>query len=312
MRDERDAGASGISHPLLFECDGAVREDRLPGEMMELLRDGKSLRVWPALVMRESVLVAAQVEAAEPAAGEALSEKLLTGYFRLEDAERKLAAKLAAAPRNGAPRRSAPALRQVERERQRLGSELHTGVGQLLAAIGTQLDAIEEELSNPAAAVRESLDRIGWLSQEALRQVRGISSRLYPPEWQRLTLEAALRQLWESSGMERQFDGALRLETLEREPSLEIKTLIYRAAQEGLSNVARHSRATRVQMTLETWTARIVLTVRDNGRGFPALSAAADAGLGLRSLRDAAAEAGARVSIESAPGSTALRVWSPF
>ena len=205
-----------------------------------------------------------------------------------------------------------PALHQIERERRRLGRDLHTGVGQMLAAIRLQLEVIDTQMPNPAQAVQQALGRIDWLSQEALQQVRGISRRLYPPEWQRLTIDEALRQLWEITGIGQRFEGHLSLNRLPRDPSQEIKVLIYRTAQEALSNIGRHSEASRVEMTLETISDRIVLTMRDDGRGFDPAALGADAGLGLRSMRDAAAEMGAKFDIESAPGSTTLSVCAPF
>jgi signal transduction histidine kinase len=321
LTEEWGLDATGITHPLLFECD---REGRvvwmssqarvvvgnrpLRAAMAEYLRGGAAFRVWPAFVMPETLLFAAQAEVPQAAASDGLARDLLGRYFRLEKAERKLAASVRGA-RDGRP---APALHQIERERRRLGRDLHTGVGQMLAAIRLQLEVIATQLPNPAQAVQQALGRIDWLSQEALQQVRGISRRLYPPEWQRLTIDEALRQLWEITGIGQRFEGRLSLNRLPRDPSQEIKVLIYRTAQEGLSNIARHSGASRVEMTLETISDRIVLTMRDDGRGFDPAAPGADAGLGLRSMRDAAAEVGAKFEVESEPGSTTLSVCAPF
>jgi signal transduction histidine kinase len=258
--------------------------------------------------MPETLLYAAQPEGAVNPEPLRLGDELLGRYFRLENAERKLAANM----RRGRGRRGTPAIHQVERERQRLGRELHTGVGQMLAAIRLQLEVIAGQLLNPAESVHKALERIGWLSQEALQQVRGISHRIYPPEWQRLTIENALRQLWDVTGIPQRFSAGLRIVELEREPAQEIKVLLYRAAQEALSNIARHSGAARVEMTLETLSDRIVLTMWDNGRGFTGAEAGGGSGLGLRSIRDAAVEVGAKFEVESAAGSTTLRVLAPF
>ena len=313
--------AKGVTHPLLFECDregrvvwmsrqarAVVGDGPLHAAMAEYLRGGASFRVWAAFVMPETLLFAAQAEGPQAAGSDGLGQNLLGRYFRLEKAERKLADSLRGA-RSG---RRAPALQQIERERRRLGRDLHTGVGQMLAAIRLQLEVIDAQMPNPAQAVQQALGRIDWLSQEALQQVRGISRRLYPPEWQRLTIDEALRQLWEITGIGQRFEGHLSLNRLPRDPSQEIKVLIYRMAQEALSNIGRHSEASRVEMTLETIGDRIVLTMRDDGRGFDPAALGADAGLGLRSMRDAAAEVGARFDIESAPGSTTLSVYAPF
>jgi len=93
------------------------------------------------------------------------------------------------------------AVRQIELERQRLGRELHTGLGQMLAAIRLQLEIVAALLPDPPTLVQQALSRISTLANEALEQVRSVSVRLHPPEWQRLTLETALQQLWDISGI---------------------------------------------------------------------------------------------------------------
>jgi signal transduction histidine kinase len=321
LREEWKSGAGSVTHPLLFECDRqgrviwmsrqarvVVGDAPLQGAMADYLRNGESFRVWPAFVMAESLLFAVQAEAQKELRESPLADDLLGRYFRLENAERMLAANM----RRNRGGRGAPALRQLERERERLGRELHTGVGQLLAAIHLQLEVVATHLPDPAESVQQALQRIGWLSQEALQQVRGISRRLYPPEWQKLGIADALRQLWDVTGIPQRFAAGLRLEPLPREPGQEIKVLLYRAAQEALSNIARHSGATRVEMTLETLGDRVVLTLSDDGGGFAGAVEGKAPGLGLRSIRDAAAEVGAKFDVQTAPGSTTLRIWAPF
>ena len=82
-------------------------------------------------------------------------------------------------------------------------------------------------------------------------QVRALSHRLHPPEWQRLTLESAVEQLWSLSGIPARFEASLRVEPLPREPGLELKTLVYRAAQEALSNIAHPTMGTSGRMWLQ-------------------------------------------------------------
>jgi two-component system NarL family sensor kinase len=251
------------------------------------------------------VLVGVQADCTAESAPSGLGDRLLNHYFRLEKAERRLSA----LRRERAPRRT-PTLQQIELERRRLGRELHTGVGQLLAAIRMQLEIIAAQMPYPVEAVQKALDRIGSLSGDALDEVRGISHRLYPPEWQRLALHEALQRLWESTGIPQNFEARLELDALPREPHHGAKVLLYRAAQEALSNIARHSRASCVAMKLTTRGGCVLLTVHDNGRGFDGEHAGE--GLGLRSIRDAAAELMADFRVETAPGSTTLSVSAPM
>jgi signal transduction histidine kinase len=274
------------------------------------------LRFWCVLKTGDGVLISAQpghpeVPASEDLAG--LHGNLLGHYFRLQRAERNLSTR-ARRSRGGG---GAQALRQIELERQRLGRELHTGVGQMLAAIRLQLEIITRQLPSPPAPVQQALGRIATLADDALEQVRFLSRRLHPPEWQRLSLQAALRQLWEISGVPEKFDASLRIGELAREPDLEIKVLLYRAAQEALSNLTQHSQATRIDMVLAERSGRLVLTIRDNGVGFDvaALFSAPPnvaSGIGLRAIREQAASLGSKINIQSGPSGTTLEVSTPF
>jgi two-component system NarL family sensor kinase len=198
-------------------------------------------------------------------------------------------------------------------ERGRLGRELHTGAGQALAAIRIQLELISKELPSPSLRVQQALDRIDTLAGSTLDQVRSISKTLHPPEWQRLTLEEALRQLWQMSGVGDRFESTFELDHLLIEPDLEVKVLLYRAAQEGLSNLIRHARASKVELLLLAKDGRLTLFLVDDGVGFDAgqltrRPVAAGTGIGLRSMREQVEALGGTMAIESGPSGTKLVV----
>jgi two-component system NarL family sensor kinase len=242
-----------------------------------------------------------------------LEGSLLRHCLRLQLAERDLSS-FARDRRRGIGR---GAVRQIDLERQRLGRELHTGVGQMLAAIRLQLEIVAAHLLDPPGLVQQALDRISTLANEALEQVRSVSSRLHPPEWQRLTLADALQQLWDISGIPQRFEASLRIQPLPHEPDLEVKVLLYRAAQEALSNVIRHARAIRLEASLETRDDCAILTIRDDGVGFDVAGllrgpASVASGIGLRSIREQAAALGGRSEIQSGPAGTTLVVSVPF
>ena len=243
----------------------------------------------------------------------ALQSSLVKHYFRLREAEQGLSIRAESLHRGT----GGGAIRQIELERQRLGREMHTGLGQLLAAIRLQLEVVASQLPHPPELVAKALERIGTLAADALEQVRSISHRLHPPEWQRLTLEAAILQLWEYSGIPERLEASLRIEPLPREPEQEIKVLIYRGAQEAVANLTRHAHATRIDMVLAADGDRVVLTIEDNGIGFDvakllAAPASVASGIGLRSIREQAAALGGRLEITSGPGGTKLELSAPF
>jgi two-component system NarL family sensor kinase len=234
-------------------------------------------------------------------------------YFRLQRAERKLSNWMQATR----PPAGISAVRQLEKERERLGRELHTGVGQLLVAIRLQLEVIASQLASPPPAVQLALDRMGVLANDAGEQVRALSRGLHPPEWQRLTLEAAIRQLWEASGVPQRFEATLEIEPLGREPEQEAKVLVYRAAQEGLTNLVRHAKASRVEMALGTRDDNVVWRIEDNGVGFDVarlLNGPANVtqGIGLRSIREQASGLGGALHIASGAEGTRLELSVPF
>jgi two-component system NarL family sensor kinase len=242
-----------------------------------------------------------------------LGNSLLRRCLRLGRAERDLSTFARQHRRGTGP----GAVRQIELERQRLGRDLHTGLGQVLAAIRLQLEIVATNLPDPPAPVEQALGRISTLADEALEQVRSVSRRLHPPEWQRLTLEAALRQLWEISGVYPGFEASLRIQPLPHEPDLEVKVLMYRAVQEALANVVHHARANRVDAALETRDDRMILTFQDDGVGFDVAGlfrgpASVASGIGLRSIREQAASLGGKLEIESGPSGTKLIVSVPF
>lgn len=343
MSNDSESGfaqGSAIVYPLLLECDShgqvlwmSERTRSVLGsadnlvdalaagsESVRAAGSGASLRFFRLLTSGDRMLISAQP--VDPAALSArpdaielsnLQGNFLRNYFRLQLVERNLSTRA----RNFRRVSGAGALRQVERERQRLARELHTGVGQALAAISLQVAIVDSQLPAPADPVRQALDRIRALAGDALQQVRSVARNLHPPEWQRLTLADALRQLWDMSGIPQRMEASLRLDPTNRDPDFEIKVLLYRAAQEALSNAARHSRATRIVMSLEDRAGRLVLTVADNGVGFDVAAALAApahvaAGLGLRSIREQALSLGAAFEIESGPNGTTLEVSTPY
>jgi len=239
-----------------------------------------------------------------------LQASLFERYVRLQAVERKLSRAVAGRRRNFSP------LRQLELERQRMGRELHTDVGQLLTSIHLQVELISALYSGSNPGLQESLSRIAFLSDEALDRVRSISKWLHPPSWLALTLESALQQLWEMSGITERFDSRLTMEALGRQPSVDAKALLYRAAQEALSNVVRHSGATRVRASLATRGNNIVLRFEDNGVGFNSKQLLAATGLasgiGLRAIREQAEALGGCLRIESGAGGARLEVSVPW
>jgi signal transduction histidine kinase len=229
-------------------------------------------------------------------------------YFRLLEADRDLRARASATPQTI----GAILADSIEGERQRLGRELHTGVGQSLAGIYVHVSLLEESLPDPPEPVRKNLSRIAALATAALEQVRGVSRRLYVPAWQTQSLVEALRSLWEASGISEKFTATLDLHELSAEPPPEVRRAIYLVAQEGISNVIQHAHASRVRMSLGEQSGRIALEVADDGSGFRApADPARPVGIGLRSMHDLARQLGGDLQARSTPEGAKLIISFP-
>jgi two-component system NarL family sensor kinase len=186
-----------------------------------------------------------------------------------------------------APRRAGrPAgnaiLRELERERSRIARELHAGAGQPLAGMKMNLEMLDDYCVGLPPQGREALARLQTLAQQALEQVRAVSHSLHPPAWQNLTTAEALHNLIELSGLTSRLDVRLNLEPLSVEPPHATKIAIYRCAQECISNITRHSGATRLTISLGARGSMLELRIEDNGSGFdPAIPGK---GIGLQAL----------------------------
>ena len=202
-------------------------------------------------------------------------------------------------------------LESEEAERRRLACDLHDQVGQHLTALGLGL----ESLSNVARPGSEVYRRIGGLRDQVdlmACELHAVAVRLRPKALDDFGLEAALgayAEEWSrNSGIG--VDVHAPAATGGRLP-VAIENALYRIAQEALSNVARHSLATRASLVVERRLGQVVAIVDDDGQGFDAdapewslgaFPADGRAGLGLRGIRERVALLGGAVQVESAPG----------
>ncbi|MER6344647.1 HAMP domain-containing sensor histidine kinase [Streptomyces sp. NPDC001595] len=189
---------------------------------------------------------------------------------------------------------AAHALSAQERERRRIARELHDEVGQTLTAVLLQLkrvadlapDALREEVGQAQEATRAGLD-----------EIRRIARRLRPGVLEELGLASALRSLageFTAHGLTVRHEVRGELPPLSEETEL----VIYRVAQEGLTNTARHSGGDRAELRLGPVPGGVELLVRDNGKG---LGQAAADGAGIGGMRERALLIGAELTLGPGP-----------
>jgi PAS domain S-box-containing protein len=191
-----------------------------------------------------------------------------------------------------------------EAERRTIAAELHDQIGQALTIVKMSLQAIpstvgDHDLSPYLAESAGAVER-------ALQQVRNLSLDLRPPMLDDLGLVAALR--WYAARQARLAGFSLHLQA---DPNLGqlppvLATACFRIAQEALTNIARHAQAGQVWVELGWEEGRLLLRIRDDGRGFNPRAVqdrtSREASLGLLGMRERVLIAGGRLSITSTPG----------
>ncbi|GAA0583365.1 sensor histidine kinase [Kribbella sandramycini] len=199
---------------------------------------------------------------------------------------------------------NAKALAAQEAERQRIARELHDEIGQGLTAVLLGLKQLSARV--PAEAQADLRD-VQDTARATLDEVRGVARRLRPGVLEDLGLHSALAALateFSAHGLRVRRVTSPGLPDLGSERDL----VIYRVAQEALTNVARHSDARTVRLALNRQGPVVLLTVDDDGRG---LRGAAES-TGIRGMRERALLIGAELTVGASElGGTAVRLEVP-
>lgn len=161
---------------------------------------------------------------------------------------------------------TARALQAQEAERQRIAQELHDEVGQSLTAV---LLGLRHVMDAAPERVRAQLDELRGTTRASLEEVRRISQRLRPGDLTDLGLASALAGLARATSAHNGPHVRRRLPSSVPDLPAETELVIYRVAQEALTNVVRHARAATVDLSLALSDGRLVLRVVDDGVGIP-------------------------------------------
>jgi two-component system sensor histidine kinase UhpB len=188
------------------------------------------------------------------------------------------------------------ALSVQESERRRVARELHDEVGQTLTAMLLQVEGLATAVPESAQA---QLDELRETARTGAEEVRRIAQRLRPEALEELGLQAAMLALLDGVAVQ------ARLRThhpIERDLPLnpEDELVVYRVAQEALTNVVRHAQASNVSLSLSADDGAVVLRIGDDGRGIaPELL---DSSYGIRGMRERALLIGATLDVRSRLG----------
>jgi signal transduction histidine kinase len=189
---------------------------------------------------------------------------------------------------------------QHEEERRRISRELHDETAQVFAAVSMQLGLLRE---HAAADAVPRLDRALALVDDGIRSIRSVTEDLRPTLLDELGLIPALRGLVED--FRENHDVDVRFDAPGTAPriSADAELAVFRALQEALSNVARHARASIVDVGLTATNSGLSLIVQDNGMGIDGarMSVSTSSG-GLAGMRERLAALGGELTVETAVG----------
>jgi two-component system NarL family sensor kinase len=206
-----------------------------------------------------------------------------------------------------------------ENERARLSRELHDGISQMMVSVKLLLESAlarfersEVRVPTAEAALTTSLTRLG----DTLREVRRISHALRPSMLDDLGVAAALeqlsRELSEQSGIEIGFTQIAHTHAAALPDA--VNTVLFRIAQEALTNIVRHAQASSAALALEVSNDTVTLNIADNGRGFDVAHAFVGrrSGVGLRNMRERLEALGGTLSLSSQAGHTLVTARVPL
>ncbi len=203
-------------------------------------------------------------------------------------------------------------LETSERERRRIGRDLHDGIGQQLTAVSLATSGLITALESAAPELVTQAENLGGQIRETIAAVRALSHGLAPVGLQDDGLMHALHELAESTGRTARLRCVFECPTPVRVPEAAVAGHLYRIAQEAVNNALKHAAPGEIRIGLERRNGAVVLEVDDDGDG---LSETPDKGngIGLELMRHRAQIAGGALEIGSAPaGGTRIACTIPL
>jgi PAS domain S-box-containing protein len=199
----------------------------------------------------------------------------------------------------------------AEDERQRIASNIHDDSIQAITAAGVRLQILRDELDEPKQlALLADLEATIELS---ISRLRHLLFELRPPALDREGLAAALR-MYVNESRDRSPTNIRVEDKLRSRPDEDARIILYRIAQEALTNITKHAHANEAEVLLAERDGGFLVRVTDDGVGFtPDAALTAPGHMGLAAMRERAQLAGGRIHIDSAPtGGTVVECWIPL
>jgi signal transduction histidine kinase len=199
-------------------------------------------------------------------------------------------------------------MRAQEEERERISTEIHDSVAQLMVSASYHTQSASALLAQSKFdQARDEAERATKIISTCVKELRGIVTELYPPALSELGLLGALQENVQYFQRETGVTCRFSSTTLPPRMSLVQDIVIYRVVQEALNNVRKHAQATEVEVSIKTSESEITAEIRDNGRGFDIAEMKGvrpkSGRVGLLTMRSRAQMLGGNLKIEVRPGS---------
>ena len=207
---------------------------------------------------------------------------------------------------------SARLMKVQDEERKRLARELHDSVGQILAALGMNIAALQSQAHKLDSLGSRALAENAQLVQQASIEIRTLSHLLHPPLLEIAGLASALRWYVDGFSERSKIKVDVNLPSdFDRLPS-ETELAVFRIVQECLTNIHRHSGSPTAAIHIQQEDGRLLIEVRDNGKGIPLekqleLTSSSHGGVGLRGMRERLRQLGGVLELQSDGTGTIVR-----
>lgn len=198
-----------------------------------------------------------------------------------------------------------------ERERKRIASDLHDGIGQLFSAVRMNMNSIRHNITFGDKDTELSFEKTLDMVDESCKEVRSISHQMMPNTLLKFGLASAVRDFISKIDT-RQLKVNLDIHGLNERLDANIETVLYRVLQETVNNVIKHAGASQLDIQLIKEEGAVTAMIEDNGRGFDMTTMEQAEGIGLKNMRNRVEYLKGTVEFDSTPGrGTVVSVWVP-
>ncbi|MBE2203906.1 MAG: hypothetical protein IAE94_06190 [Chthoniobacterales bacterium] len=273
---------------LLVKKFGELTPGKTIGTFLHQILDPASASLWLRSTLRANFLADGTCAGGQWVAADITPQ--IQAQQRLQDSERQLRAL------------SSRLLRLQDEERRKIARELHDSTAQSLSALEMNMSLLDQ--AQGVVTQQRLVAETRQIARDCCLELRTISYLLHPPLLDEVGLRFAIE--WFADGFAKRTSIAVTPLIPEDFPRLEPgeETALFRIIQEAMSNIYRHSGASRAWITLDRRGAAVRLEIRDNGSGFPEgdiTKVGTSGGVGLAGMRERLAELGGQLEIHSSP-----------